>query len=701
MKRAIRLTGLAFICTGVQWPAYASSQVSLDDMDVSAQTTQTTSKTGAPEDSQSLTINQLTANQIEQSQPEQLSDAISLLPGIQVSGSNSYSYVSRGFALSRDNVKIDGMNAWALKDNQIPLIAIERVDVLKGVGSMLYGSQSVGGTINVVTKKPQAKRYHEIQIEGGSYMSPSTDQTIGARHLAFDSTGAVDHQEHWLYRFLGDYKGKSGFADNQNTHGYYFSPMLTWQPDDHQSLIAQMELTRYTYNYASALVAPDSDISKVAAITTNYFGPQNEASDQGVSATLTYLRHLDNGWDSTTRWRSVWHRDERANFAIGSVSSTSVKRRYRHLRNHQLNHQLDSYLTGRMMTYGVSHDLTLGMSYAHTRNDFNRLNWGSNDSALTVSVYDPQFTQIDTNSISNSPGTHRIYTYDTYSLYAQDILGLTKKLNLQLANRFDWQQRDATYVPYTKSNGTFVSGSHESASEHYWTPTLGLSYRFTPIIRWHGSYAQSYATSGVDKTDASGKPFDPTRGIQYETGLQITPDQLWSAELNLFHIIKKNVIVTDVDGNNAALGRVRSQGAELSVTMQPTYRWKMKGAYTWLKTEVLKANQSGSSTQGNEFINAPRQRMTLQSNYQLLAPWSVGAVLIAQTHSYGSTDNQLVLPGYATVNLTSRYQINKQLRLDVGLKNLLNKTYYTSAKNANTIYAGEPRYMQAKLSYQF
>ncbi|MFM2476887.1 TonB-dependent siderophore receptor [Celerinatantimonas sp. MCCC 1A17872] len=695
MSPVFRLSVVAIACIGAISSAYAAdNQVELDTVNVSANSTKTTTKTAAGTNKQSVTVDQLTSAEIDNSQPQELSDAISLLPGIQASGTNSYSYTSRGFALSRDSVKIDGMNAWALKDNQIPMIAVDHVDVLKGAGSMLYGSQPVGGTLNIVTKKPQAQSYHKVEIEGGSYLSSQTDQWIGARHIAFDSTGAMNDDQTFLYRVIGDYKGDSGFADYQNTHGYYLTPMLTWQPDDKQSLTAQFELTRYSYNYASALVAPDSDISKVAAISTNYYGPQNQATDQGVSATLTYQRDLASGWQNTTRWRSVWHRDERANFDVSSVSDTEVTRRYRHPLNHQLNHQLDSYFTGQVTTGAIKHDLTLGFGWAHTRNDFNRLNWGKNDSSLTVSVYSPSFSYVDTDSVSNSPGSDRIFTYDTYSLYAQDILELTERLSLELGSRIDWQHR-------ALSVKTTSSSSDDTTHENYWTPSAGLSYQFNPTVRWHLGYTQSYETSSLQKTDADGNTFDPTKGEQYETGLHFTPDSNWSADINLFHIVKKNVIVEDSSGDDAALGKVRSQGAEVSFKIAATDDLSLYSSYTYLDTKVLEGDQSSDSDKGNQFINAPHHRVALTGSYQVNESWQMGATARAQTHSYGSTDNELRLPGYATFDLNSSFKLNTHTTLDVSLKNLFDKTYYSAAKSATAIYAGEPRYLQAKLSYEF
>ncbi|MFM2483732.1 TonB-dependent siderophore receptor [Celerinatantimonas yamalensis] len=694
MPAVFRLSLLTLCCHRFLVPVQAAEQTTLDTLHVVAQSTGNTSKTSAAPDQQSITIDQLSQSQIHAAEPQSLSDAVSLLPGIQATGTNSYSYTSRGFALSRDSVKIDGMNAWVLKDNQIPLIAIDHVDVLKGAGSMLYGGQPVGGTLNVVTKKPQAKSYHVVEIEGGSYASPQTSRWVGGRRMAFDSTGALNDQQTLLYRIIGDYKGQSGFAEQQNNHGFYLTPMLSWQPDDRQSFTAQFELTRYRYNDASALVAPENNIDRVASISTNYYGPQNQATDQGVSATLTYQRKLPNTWQNTTRWRSVWHRDERANFDVSSVSQSWVTRRYRHVLNHQTNHQVDSYFTGQWQSGSIEHFMTLGGSYAHTRNDFNRLSWGKNDHALNVSVYSPQFSHVDIANISHPSGSDRVFSYDTYSLYAQDVLALSEKLNLQVGGRIDWQHRELDIITHSQS-------AYSAAFRHYWVPNAGISYQINPSLRWHVGYSQSYQSSSLQNSDVSGQSFEPTRGIQYETGLHFTPNQPWSGDLNLFHIIKKNVIVQNSSGDDVALGRVRSQGAELSVVLQANAALNIIAAYTYLDTKVLEGDQSSQSNTGNAFINAPHHRISVQSYYQATPVLRVGAIVRAQTSSFGSSDNQLILPGFATVDLTSRYQLNAKTTLDLSVKNVFDKTYYSSAKSAIAINAGEPRYLQAKLRYLF
>lgn len=660
-----------------------------------------TGKSAVADDKLAMTIDKVDRKAIAQSQVDNVADAVSLLAGIQKSGINAYSFTSRGFAMTRDNVKIDGMNAWALKDNPVPLIALERVDVLKGVGSTLYGSQEVGGTVNLVTKKPQAESHHEIQLEGGYYGSGNTDHGIGARSLAFDSTGEMNDDGTLMYRVLGEYRNEDSFTEYQNRKGFYLSPMVTWQPDDKQSLTAQLELTHYNYDYPSALVAPGGDIKRVADLNTNYFGPQNDASDEGAALTLTYLRHLDNGWDSTTRWRSVSHRDMRGNFSVASVSDDTVHRRYRRMENHQLNHELDSYLTGREMTGDISHDLTVGATYAYTKEDFNRLAWGRPDAALDVDLYNPQFSHIDKNSLGVDRGNHRVYTYKTTSVYGQDVIGLTDKLNLQLGVRFDAQTREAEHLGYTRNNGTYVDGSSDKSREHYWTPTAGFSYQLTDDLTWHAGYSESYETTKADSLNNNGRPFDPEQGLQYETGLRYVAADNLSMELNLFHIRKQNIVVTDAAGNDSTLGQVMSKGAELTLDYQPTTDWTLKAAYTLMDTKVQKGDRDGGGDAGNEFINAPHQRLVLQSYYQMNQDWQLGAIVHSQTHSYGSTDNGVRLPGYTVVNLVSHHQLSDNAAVDLSLNNLFDREYYSAGKNANSIYAGMPRYLQARFSYQF
>ncbi|PXF32420.1 hypothetical protein WH50_04850 [Pokkaliibacter plantistimulans] len=678
----------------------------LDTLSVQADVeASSTVKSAAGDDSQALTVNAVDQNKIEAIQPRNLSDAIDTLPGIQQAGTNNSDYVSRGFALTRDNMKMDGMNAWVLKDQQIPLILVDRVEVLKGVGSMYYGSQEPGGVVNIITKKPQAESYHEINVEGGGWTSSSTGKGWGDKNVSFDSTGTISSHPSLLYRVVGEYVDSQGFRDDEKRSGYFFAPMLTWQIDDKQSLTAQVEVTRYHYNYQSGLVAPGADIHRIAAITTNYLGPQNYATDEGIAASLSYERELAAGWKNVTKWRSVWHKDERENFDISSVSddaSPTVARYYRHLYNQQKNHSLDSYFTGEVTTGQLLHRLTLGGTYAYTQNDFNRLAWGSADNALSLDVYQPAKSYIDTSSISSGAGSHRIYTYDTYSLYAQDVIGLTDRWDVQLGGRYDWQHREYESLAYTNAKGKYVAGSYTEADKDYFTPTLGTSYRLTDSIRLHTSYSESYETSAVDKTDVNGNNFEPETGKQYEVGLHVQPATNWNADLVLFNIEKRNVIVTDSDGDDAALGKVRSRGAELSLGWQPDQNWNLQASYTLLHTRVLEGDQDTSdSEEGNEFINSPHQQMVLQAQYRASSDLTLGALWLAQGRRYGSTDNQLVLPGYSRLDLTADYQIDKNTSVVLSVKNALDKQYYVSADSETAVYAGDPRYISARLKYVF
>ncbi|MFP8968253.1 TonB-dependent siderophore receptor [Pokkaliibacter sp. CJK22405] len=705
---------LLFTASSPLWAAQASSTDSLDlgplvldtlVIQSDAVSTAGTTKSAAGDDSQSLTVEQVDKKAIEQRQARDLGDALETVTGLSKVGGTNSDYVSRGFNLTRDNMKMDGMNAWVLKDESIPLVLVDHVDVLKGTGSMFYGSQEAGGVINVVTKKPEAESYHEIDLQGGGWLSPSTSKGWGEKAASFDSTGSLNASSSLMYRVIGDYTDSQGFRDHEKRSGYFFAPMVTWAPDDKQSLTAQLELTKYHYNAPTGLVAPGSDIKRVATSTTNYLGPQNHATDEGTAFSLTYERELAAGWHNTTKWRSVWHKDARENYAISSVTDTAspqVRRYYRNLANQQTNHSLDSYFTGEVDTGSLRHRLTLGGTYASTENDFNRKGWGSVDSDLTVDVYNPGFSYIDPNSVSNGAGSHRLFSYDTYSLYAQDVIGVTDKLDIQLGGRYDWQHRELESKAYVNASGRSVSGSYAEADENYFTPTLGASYRFNTAWRAHASYSESYETSAVSTVDAAGNPFDPETGKQYETGLDWTPAEDWKTSLTLFQITKENVVVSNAAGDNEALGEVRSRGAELSVGWQPNLKWQLQAGYTLLHTKVLEGDADPATTEkGNEFINAPHQQLTLQANYQATDKLNLGALWLVQSQRYGSTDNELVLPGYGRIDLTANYQIDPKTSVAVSVKNLFDKGYFASADSETAVYAGEPRYVQARLKVAF
>lgn len=705
--KALHVKALALVIGGFCLPVQAETVKDLDTLVVEGDALNAdpsgTMKSAAPADTQSLTLETVGKDTIESLQVNDISEAIDTIPGIhRIGGGTNYDYVSRGFALTRNNVKMDGMNAWLLKDQSMPAILVEDVAVLKGVGSMFYGSQEPGGTINLVTKKPQAERYNEINLQGATWLSGDTDTDWGKSAFSFDSTGELGQRSDILYRVIGEYRDEKGFRDDEDKDGYFLAPMLTWLIDDNQSLTAQLEVASYDYNYPSGLVAADSDIRQVADIKTNYLGPQNDATEDGIAASLTYKRDLGNGWSNVTKWRSVWHEDERANFWVRSVKNNTVKRSYRHLLNKQENHSLDSYVTGKLMTGSIAHRLTMGGSYAYTRNDFNRLNWGKVDSALDLDLYNPVHRHINLNSISNGDGLHRVFTYDTYSLYGQDVIGLTDKLDLQAGLRYDWQHREMEAKPYTNVSGRFSEAQLYQKDEDFLTPTLGLSYRFNNDWRLHGSYSESYETSAVSSTDANGNTFDPETGKQYEVGIHYTPAADWNTELVLFQINKENVIVSGNDGYSAALGEVRSRGAELRLGWNATSRLALQASYTLLDTVILKGDQDSSDNEeGNEFLNSPHNQLSLQARYKASEALDLGAIFFAQSQRYGSKDNELELPGFGRLDLTAHYQMNQALGLGLALKNVFDKQYYLAADRDTAIYPGAPRYLQASLKYRF
>ena len=596
------------------------------------------------------------------------------LTGYTVRGFTSGEFYRNGFPVNRGY------------PNAPDAYNIERVEVLRGPASTLYGRSDPGGTFNVVSKQPQT----ESQLVVGSQLD---DQ--GMQRGTLDATGALDEEQRLTYRLNLVGEGGDSFRDNVESERYGVTPTLSWQATDATRIILEADILRNNHPLDRGLTRYANQAA-TASRDTNVWGEgsDNMLHNDNEMVQVRFEHLLNNDWmlaggvqylNGTLQGNAV-----EANGLAADGRTLGRNFSWRKLEWDDRDAQLN--LTGNFSALGLEHTLITGIEYEdYDYKSLIRRSSGS-ASAYPVDLYDPQFDQARP-ALTRIP-TDNYETLDTMAAFIQDQVQLTERLQALIGVRFE--HFDHEYRDY-------VSGSSWSNEDNATTPRAGLTYRLTDNLNAYVNASRSFKpNSGASR---QGGGFDPEEGKAYEMGLKWqSPDQQYSVDAAIYQIVKQNVLTIDpVDVTyQIAAGEVRSRGFDLNITGNLTPEWRVIAGYAYVDAEVSEDN---SIPEGTHLANIPRNSASLLNVYEfqdgVVRGLGLGAGIKYVDDRAGKTDaTSFEMGDYTTVDLLSYYQVNEHLRLNLDLKNLFNEDYEESAFQ-NYAYPGAPRTVQAGFTYSF
>lgn len=590
-------------------------------------------------------------------------------------GFSSQEFYRNGFAINRGY------------PNMPDAAAIERIEVLRGPASMLYGRGDPGGTFNIVSKQPQAQRRTVL----GSQVN-----TEGLRRGTLDTTGALDEQAEFTYRLNLVAEGSDSFRDHVESERYNVAPVLRWDLSDVTAIIFEGDylhnrhpLDRGVTRYANQPRQLPRD---------RFLGEENAGKFANENAT-TQLRIEHLLTDQWTLRGGVQYLDGSLeggaveNNGLGADGRT-VGRNYSERRLEWSDTAVQASLEGRFNALGFAHTLLTGVEY----DDFNyqsridRSPGGVGD--FPLDIYQPVYGQ-------PLPALTRTTTFDdedlqSYALYLQDQVQLTERLALQLGARLERFEQDYT-------NRLSAAGSWDQAHNAA-SPRLGAIYDLTESLAVYANASRSFKPNrGADR---SSQAFDPEEGIAYETGIKYLPAHDLSVTAALFHITKENVLTADpLDSNyQIAAGEVRSRGFDLSVAGNVTPQWRVIGGYAYVDAEVTKSN-AATLPVGSRLANVPRHSFNLLDTYEFdsgaLDGLGLGVGMKHVGSRKGSTSSTAFDMGaYTVVDLLAYYPLTERVRLNLNLDNVFNEEYDERAWGNIWAYPGAPRTLQAGISIE-
>jgi len=671
----------------------------------------TKTSTSLLETSQSVSV--VTREQMDDQGAQTVSQTMRYTPGVLTNpygATHRYDYVAmRGFNDgSVDNIYLDGLKSMGdsgtYSTMQVDPYFLERVDILKGPSSVLYGRSSPGGLVALTSKKPLFEPYHEIQATVG---------TQGKQGVGFDFSGPVDDDKRIAYRLTGLADKSDTQFDHTREKRYALAPTVSIDFDEDTSLTLQAYLQNDPYGGYHGGMPADGTLNKRNGqrISEHFFEgePDIDGYSRNQQSIGYQFEHRFN--DVFTARQNFRYLDSKVKldqvYAYGWTTRTSNDLNRYYSGGHEQLHAfiIDNMLQAEFFTGAIKHTALLGVDYQRRKTV---VDWTSG-SLAPINAFNPMYGNSQINYYDPTSYLRRL---EQTGVYAQDLIELDK-WRFSLGVRQDWVETsdENRLAEYNRPVGTEISDKRTKL-----TGRAGALYLFDNGIAPYISYSESFNPNSY--TDSAGNPLAPTDGTQWEAGIKYQPpgtDNLFTA--SIFRIDQSN-LASKLPQENfyRAIGAVRSQGLELEAHVQVTDNLKVLGSYTFTDIDYSKSMISTLSTPGNVIQNkgnsptqAPRQMASVWGDYKFnsgtLDGLRLGAGVRYVGYSWADAENTLKVPSYTLVDASVGYDLGK-----VGLKgvdvrlnanNLTNKSYVASCASLNFCYLGEERNVAATVSYQF
>ncbi|WP_336954561.1 TonB-dependent receptor [Acinetobacter sp. AS167] len=689
---------------------------------------------------------------IQDTQVTTLADALRTVPGITLGAGeggnpNGDRPFIRGYN-SESSMYIDGVRNSTSQNRE--MFAIEQVEVTKGSASAMGGAGTSGGSINMISKVAKKGDFLEGSVAGG---------TDNYQRITLDGNKDFGNGIAARVAVMGHHNEKAGQEDGTEYKRAGIAPSITFGLDT----ATRATLSYYylkSDDTPDSGVPYQYDTTKKATVGKPvdvkqgiYYGwlDRDFQKQENQSGTLKLEHDLT---DSLTLSNTAVYSKSKNNYlwtqpddSQGNIVNGKVWRRV----NTNLT-STDSFtdqlaLTGKLNTGAFKHKFNVGAEYSKqdsdrgtnivtdpntskiggspSNNNANNACSLTNSNGWCTDLNNPNSHDAWLGNVKANPNVTNI-TSKTQSIYALDNIEITPQWLLDLGIRWDKFETDMKYNQDSGSGATAIkAGTHYNSDNDFFNYQLGVTFKPAD----NGSIYLSYATSanpvGVDAGDGSEGISVPGRNTSDEQARAINnlkPEEvktyeigtkwdLFGDKLNLtaaiFRTEKQNTRALDTDGFTRNIGETRVDGIELGANGNITNKWAISAGYTYLDSEIVDAgftkNSDGtyspSSTNGNQVQNVAKNSATLWTTYQVLPQLNLGVGAIAMDKVYGDAANTKFVPGYVRYDAMARYNVNKNVDLQLNVNNLSDKRYFTKAYASH--YATEAEGRNAVLSINF
>ncbi|MFW9261423.1 TonB-dependent siderophore receptor [Nostoc sp. CALU 546] len=591
-------------------------------------------------------------------------------------------YSIRGFDATETNLLRDGLID-TLAGQVSELSSIERVEVLKGPASVLFGLGNPGGSINLISKRPLPDPFYAVEATIGSY---------SFYRGAVDLSGPLNDSKTVLYRLNLAYRNSGSFVDFFNGESFNISPVISVALGEKTNLNLEAEYitTRDTIAsgvpvIGSLLPNPNGKVSR----NLNLFEPSDSIEQTIIRLGYRLDHKFNENWSLNNALRFVF-RDlfQRRTDSNGlEPDNRTWRRSASEGSSENKNYAMTTNLIGKFSTGSIQHQLLFGFDL----NRFDNFNPPIDEfEAASIDIFNPIYGQPRGVQVPSSFAVRQ--QTNSLGIYLQDQVSLTDNLKVLLGGRFDVIDRKYEDL---------ISNTESSGTDSAFSPRFGIVYQPIPAISLYTSYTSSFTPPGGSYFFGVDSSFEPERGNQYEVGVKADLNDRLSATLALFDLTRTNVTTEDPNRPNFSIqvGEQNSQGVELNLAGELLPGWNIFAGYAYIDARITKDN---TLTPGNRLSNSANHSFNLWTSYEIQKGnlqglgAGIGLFFVGDRANF---DNTYTVPSYFRTDASIFYKQDR-FRAALNFKNLFDIDYFESSLG-NRVYYGQPFTVQGTISWQF
>lgn len=649
----------------------------------SATTTATKTETPLKEIPQSLTV--IPRQLIQDQAMTTVADALRYVPGVSMhqGEGNRDQVVLRGNSSSADFF-LDGVrdDVQYFRD----LYNLERVEALRGPNAMIFGRGGGGGVVNRVTKTAGFTSLREADVQAGSYGDVRATADVNqplSKAVAF--------------RLNGVFEDSDSFRDGVGLRRWGVAPSLALLAGD--ATTATLSFERFhDGRTADRGITSWNERPADVPVSTYYGNPDDSPVRADVNLATLTVEHGFGG--ATLRNRTLFGDYDRAyqNYVPGAATadraSVALSAYNNATERRNLFNQTDLVTTLAMGS--VKHRILAGAEAGRQVTDNFRNTGYFNGAAASILVpFDAPRTTAPVTFRQSATDADNHVVADVFALYAQDQVELSKSLQLLAGLRYDRFDLD-----YRNDR----NGSELTRADDLLSPRAGLVITPVAPLSFYGSWSVSWLPASGDQfaslTDVT-KQLEPEKFTNWEAGAKWEPAAGLLVTGAAYRLDRTNTRSTDPNDPTRIVqtGRQRTTGFELGASGRVTGRWSVAGGYAYQDARVTSA--TAAAPEGARVPMVPRHSFSLWN--QLLVHEKVGAALgvVARSAMFAAIDGRVTLPGYARLDAAVFFDVLADLRVQVNVENLLDRTYWANANSNTNISPGSPRAVRAAVHARF
>ena len=677
----------------------ANSEVE-NGVPVSRKVSTTSTKTATPLNKTPQSVSVVTSEDIEEKGVSSVADSLAYSAGVVTN--------YRGTSNRNDEVMARGMNSYLPQyldgisfasgssgQNLSPQIdpwLLERVELIHGPASVLYGQSNPGGLISMTSKRPTEESIHSIEAGYG---------TDNQREAAFDFGGKATDDGKVLFRMSGITRAKDGQENYVKEERYAIAPSLTLKPTEATTFTILTNFQNDPYAGYRNFLPSEGTVKYNAngSIPTDFFmsDPNWEKAARTQKSVGYALEHKVNE-DLTLRQNARYtdlHQDTQTLiYDYWSGSSRSVMSRWAQ----KFDQEAKSFGVDNQAEYkfnaGVSkHTLLAGVDYkTYTYRETDWTDYNS-DGDLDIDWTNPTYG-LDTSKIDLTKTADEKQSRKQTGIYLQDQIAIDR-WNFVVSGRNDWADLDLD---------DYLGSTSDSSQVHKATGRIGALYAFDNGVSPYISYSTSFEPNTNKGEDD--KILKPTTAKQTEVGVKYQPKgSKSSVSVAVFDLKRQDVASSYWNGSKTiweSTGEIGSKGLELETNLQLTDAWKVTTSYAYTDAEILK--DETASNVGLTPYWIPKHSGSIWTNYAFNNGVTTGAGWRYNGKTY-SRDNTFTTPAYSLYDMSVGYDLGhasaklKGAKIQLTVNNVFDKKYVSSCASNYACFYGAERSAMLKASY--